>query len=205
MVDEPEPFATTYGVSRADRAARMDSCWPVGAGVTNSSPRTSSYLLPSSGRLCNSSSVQRLVSIATCMTRPSSAKIWPRACAEDASSRPKHRHRANAGRIMIARERRPSIRSAKAPSQAAFFVPFSAHCLRPRSLYLDPAPALRAGLSPQPTSSHPNKFHCINDHANNSATTVAALKRRRAACVPAPSQPLAGTRRSPRRVRRSFR
>src|SRR5690348_10002327 len=67
------------------------SSWSTeGGGVTNNSPRMSSYLLPSSGSRWSSSSVHALVGIAT-ESLPS--RNEGDACAEDTQRRRTARHR----------------------------------------------------------------------------------------------------------------
>src|SRR5512143_326484 len=77
----PRPFSATYGSRSLESLASMVSCSSVGGGVTNSSPRTNSYLLPSSGKLWTSSNVHCLVRVAICM-RVLSSCAGSAACVE---------------------------------------------------------------------------------------------------------------------------
>jgi hypothetical protein len=83
-------------------------------GVTNSSPRTNSYLLPSSGRLWTSSSVQRLVSVGMSIEfQPSNQGVGACGRGYAAPSEPSHQTRS-CRRVQV----HLTVRSASAPSQA---------------------------------------------------------------------------------------
>src|SRR5437763_561023 len=74
------------------------SSWSTeGGGVTNSSPRMTSYLLPSSGRRCSSSSVHALAGIDNA-TEFLSSRNECEACVEDTPPRHTRRHRIIAPR-----------------------------------------------------------------------------------------------------------
>src|SRR5690348_2619140 len=83
----PSWYWSTYGRRTFASTAANSSCSAVGAGVTNNSPRTTSYLFPSSGSRCSSANVQRFVLAAAMgIVCPFSARCEERACVEDGSA-----------------------------------------------------------------------------------------------------------------------